>query len=740
MMQIQNIFNKGRFIYTFERLNDGSLSIKEDKNFWPYWFEPSNEGKFISYDGRKLKKVLASDPYEVGKNRSTESYESDILYPKRYLIDKIPVFEKGLIKYFFVDIEIHCKDFPDIRRAEDPISCITLYNSLDKQLHTWFLLEWPDEELMLEDFVNYIKDEAPDLLMAWNVEFDYTYLHNRIKEFPAKISPLGMIRRGKDETNYPAGISIVDYKGLFEKITLNKRRSYALDYIAQEDLGEEAWKVTKFGNIDQDVKDKNINDILRMIKLEEKFKVIAQFDEMRRFAKCVWEDLPQEHIRREGRLTKVSNNSKIIDMIVLQEARQKNIILPKKSPDSEKEEFEGAFRETYRTGVFNDLGKYDLSGAYLYAITDLCLDSSNILSDNEYNDHLIVGKDNIVEVKVTDRLSNNVLHTYPIKQDEDALLPVVIKKLVTERNKYRELAKKNPDDEIIDQKYKAMKTIVLSCWGVMGNQYFRLYDSRIAAMITSVIRDLLHYVKSELEKLGFGVIYIDTDSFFILDKGKDISQTLNNLVQAWSKNRFNKGSSIRFEYEGHFENILILSKCHYYGYLKGKTKPEIKGVEVKKSSSSKYEAGFQDTLINKVLKGTNKNNVINWIEQEMQYIKSLPIQQIAFPCKIMNDNYKNEPIFVRAYNNSREIFKDSFNPNKGELFYYIFVKPIGEDKNGKPRDVLAFLPDIKIKELDKIVDYDEVIRRNIRSKAETIFEVMGWGNLNDGLNGQTALW
>ncbi len=734
-MKIQNIFNKGRFIYTFERLDDGALSIKEDKEFWPYYFEPSNDGSYISYDNRRLKKVLASDPYEIGKNRSPSSYESDIIYTKRYLIDKVATIEKGLVKYFFVDIEIHCKDFPDIHKALDPISCITIYNSVDNQLYTWFLPEWPNEELMLEDFVNYVKDEAPDLFMAWNVEFDYTYLHNRIKDFPARISPIGMTRMGKDKTYFPAGISVVDYKGLFEKITLNKRRSYALDYIAQEDLGEQPWKVTKFGVVDQDVKDKNINDILRMMKLEEKFKAIPQFDEMRRFAKCLWEDLPQEHIRREGRLTTVSNNSKIIDQIVLQEARLKNIILPKKSPDSEKEEFEGAFRESYKTGVFTDLGKYDLSGAYLYAITDLCLDTSNIVEDQI---------NNTVVVNITDRLSGNVSKTYYVTQNEDALLPTVIRKLVTERNKYRKLAKENPDDEMIDLKYKAMKTIVLSCWGVMGNQYFRLYDNRIASMITSAIRDLLHYVKSELEKLGYEVIYIDTDSFFILDKGKDISKLLNEIIQTWSQNRFGKPSSIRFDYEGHFKSILILSKCHYYGYLEGKAKPEIKGVEVKKSSSSKYEAGFQDSLINKVLKGAKKGAVVEWIEQEIDAIKNLPIQQVSFPCKIMNDNYVNVPIFVRAYNNSRELFKDSFNPNKGELFYYVFVKPLGEDKNGKPRDVIAFLPepDLSKYSFGKVVkiDYDEVIRRNIRTKAETIFEVMGWGTLDDGLNGQTSLW
>jgi len=739
-LQLQNIANKYHNIYTFERLDDGTLKIREHQDFYPYYYEPALGGDFKTYDGKRARKIVVSNPGDIAKQRTEQSYESDIAYPKRYLIDEVDTILPSKPKYLFIDIEIKAKDFPDITKAEDPISCVTIYNSYAKEYITWYSPEWGDEWDMLEDVVHYIKTEEPDLFMAWNVDFDYTYLVNRLEKdgvnFAEAISPISQNRMGKNGVFYPAGISIVDYMGLYEKVTLGKKRSYALDYIAQEDLGEESWGNATFGEINAEIKAKNINDIKRMVALEAKYKLIPHFDEIRRFAKCYWEDLPNEHVTRDGKTMVVSNNSKVIDMILLEEARKLGVLLPKKTKDSEKDEFEGAYRDTLKTGVFKDLGKYDLSGAYLYAITDLCLDTNNILD---------TASKNTLPVVITDRKTNDAVKTLHLLQKEDALLPTVIRKLVIERNKYRELLKSTsmdaPEYEMIEQKYKAMKGLVLSAWGVIGLQYFRLYDSRIASMITSIVRDLLRYVVTECNKLGHDVVYIDTDSVFLIDKGKNINVLLNELVQRWSQERYKKASSIGFEYEGHFEKILILTKCHYYGYLKSSkgSKKEIKGLEVKRSSSSKYEAQFQDTLINKILNTESLGKIIQWITDETTRIKTLPLKEIGFPCKIMGEYTKSEPIFVRAYANSQALMK-GFKLNKGELFHYIFIKSKGLNKTGKELDVIGITEDTDLSKYGLEVNYDEVIRRTIVNKTENIFEVLGWGSITHILTGQTSLF
>lgn len=750
MINLQNIFNNGKRIYLFERIND-QLRITEDPDFFPYYYEPSDTGTYTAYDGKKVRKIALNNPYDISKLRSNNSYESDIAYTKRYIIDRIDEIGPSKTKYLFIDIEILTKELPDTTKAEYPISCVTIYSNYTKDYNTWFLGEWAENESgMLEDVAHYIKNEQPDCLLAWNIDFDYTYLHHRYLklfniEFAKDLSSIGQSRMGKNNSPYPAGISILDYKGLYEKITLNKKRSYALDYIAQEDLGEKSFNDEHLeegiGNIFKElnplIKQKNQNDVRRMVDLEAKFKVITHFDAIRRFAKCLWEDLPQEKIVRNGKLETVSNNSKIIDTIILNEAHKMGFILPKKPFQQDKEDFEGAYRENLAVGAFENVGKYDLSGAYLYAIIDYCLDSSNI----KEGWHPPTMYDPL-KINVTDRETKDVKNTYFVLQNKKALLPTVVEKLVNEKNTYKDLLKATPSDspdyQQIHQTYLAVKGIVLSSWGVIANQYFRLYDHRVASMITSIVRSLLHYVKTKLVEENFRVLYIDTDSVFVLDQGKNLSDHLNRIVENWSQETFNKPTSITFEYEGTFDKILILRKCHYYGYIKGRKKPEIKGVEIKRSSSSKYEAKFQEELINKVLNKESQEKVSNWVISQLDEIKKLPIKEVSFPAKITNTDYINDPIFVRAWRNSKKLFK-GFEANRGDLFYYIFVESLGVDDNGKEIDVIAFNDSIKLPGIVKI-DWDNVIRRSIKNKTEVIFEVLGWSGIDVLLKGQTTLF
>jgi DNA polymerase elongation subunit (family B) len=236
------------------------------------------------------------------------------------------------------------------------------------------------------------------------------------------------------------------------------------------------------------------------------------------------------------------------------------------------------------------------------------------------------------------------------------------------------------------------------------------------------------------------VIYVDTDSSFVQDGGANISPQLNDLVQEWSLTRFGRPSTIRFEYEGHFDRILILSKCHYYGYLQGVKKPEIKGIEAKRANSCKYEAKFQEELINRVLDGQSKQQVTEWIRSETLAITTFPCEEMAFPSKITAEAYKTTPIFVRAARNSKKRY--GLNIPNGNLFYYVFVRPLGVDEDGNDINVLAFTQDQPVVAKDPAVqiDWDEHIRRCITNKAETIFETMGWGDYEQSLMGQTSLW
>lgn len=1035
-MRILNIHNINRETSLFCRKEDGTQEIIKDNSFFPFYYEYDAQGKCKGYDGTPLKKVIVSNPSDVRKNRSLGSFGSDISFKKLYLTHKIKEIEKAPIRFMFIDIEIQTKELPDIRQAKAPITCISVYDSFNKTVETFWIKNYDSEETLINEFIHYVKQCSPDLILGWNVSFDYNYLHNRIKNFAKRISPVNQDRFAPEEYKYPAGISILDYMSLFKKVFM-REASYALNNISQKYLNDGDWGETDFSQVTDDIKEKNINDVKRLVKLEEKFNLLAYFDEIRRLTKVQWEDLyhnciddksdiltkkgwknyinlsetdtvlslniytgnyewvevkekfvydysgelinvnsrrvnfavtpnhkfpmikthhrgayagekslsfeyanilpnqrrsfilgsngydkgkvdyfsddevkliawiitegsfrtsvrafgggiviyqtkanPEyreeiEHLlnklklkytkfdlgfeipsakatkyrcllnekkeipelffelplyqlrlfideltkgdghyynstgyistanlklaeqyqiicilagynayitsqkrteirgvslkeesivykviyikkdfysasvkkekvsrknysgkvwcistqfhnfvmRRENKVM-ISGNSAIIESLLFEEAKKMNIVLPNKQENVENTSFQGATRESSKTGALFNIGKYDLESAYPSMIINFCLDFQNI----------VTAKDTMTPSDLKDVVDiDGIL----FKQNPNTLVPNMVREILTLKNNLKKELAEHPSEEL-KLKYNAIKAVANSAFGAFGNQYFRLYDNRITSSITYLVRDLLMYTKDELEKKSIETVYWDTDSIFA-DTTVNILPMLNETIQKWGKEKYNKDSiALKYDYEGYFEKLFLLAKCRYIGYLnkkgKGKIEQEVKGVEVKRVSSAKFEGQFQEKLIDMILDKKSREEVEEFIIEQKKALKKAPLEEIAFPIKLSSIVYKGNPIQKRCLDNSRIVFKD-MKIGVGEVFYYIFVKGYGYDKSNKEINVLAFKKGQNIIPRDK-VDFEEMIRRNISAKVETIFEAMKWMQSSDERQGR----
>jgi len=700
-MRLINIYNHKRDIYVFWRDDAGTLKITKQVGFYPYYYELDPHGTFKSFKGESLKRQIVSEPKDINHNRSIEAYEADILFTKRFLIDKVDAIEKCPIKVGFIDIEINAPELPNVQTARYAISCISVYNYLSKSVQTFFLPEFKSEYEMMEAFIAYLQKEKFDILAGWNfTKFDFPYLCNRFPEFAEKISPINKTRYGDGSVYYPAGISIIDYCLWFQKITLNREKMYTLDYIAQKHLKFPPKPKIDFTVLNQALKEHNIYDVKCLAELEDSKKLFEYYDAIRRLTKVEWEDL---HF-----------NSRMIDMLLLEEAKLKHVALPMKPSEErgtleDETEFEGAFREIYATGRFENVYKVDIASAYPYSIISFCLDPANISDCNK----------DCINI-------NNVW----FKQNPDALLPSVTKKLITLKkeigNQKNNTPVNDPNYKDIKQKYDAIKTVVNSAFGVMGNRFFRLYDQRVAGGITFIVRSLLHYTKEKLEAKGCKVVYIDTDGIFYT-ADKDYVDYLNQVIQDWAKETFNKDHvDIVFESEGVYSKILLLALCRYYGIMNkynGEVETEIKGVEMKRKDSTNYLVTFQKTLINKILDNEPKDKIFDWLKNEIANFKNQKLIDISFPCKISksSEDYKSKPIFVRAVENTKE-----FTPKTGDSFYYIFME--GHTEDGKEM-VKAFDED-HLEHINKEeVDWQRLLERNIIMKLTVIFTAMNWNLL-----------
>jgi len=702
-LPILNISNNRRDLYLFTRNESGVQDIQKVSDFFPFYFEKTSlKTTTYSYDSVPLRKVIVSEPKEITKSKSANSYSSDIKFPVNYLIHKVDSITKTNIKYCFLDIEVLCSDIPEENSALYPISCITVFNSFSKETKTWYLGDYTkdsiyNEDKMLEDFVAYIHKERPDLILCWNSAFDYNYLYRRIKDFAKKISPINMQRLGVEEDiYYPAGISIIDYLKWFKKVFM-REGSYQLEYIAQKRLGRPkkySNKDVDFSKLNDTIKLRNVDDVSIMCELEEKYQIIPYFDEIRRLCKCQFEDL--------------IFNSRIIEMLLFTEAKKQNIILPNKPKQDDVEEgtFEGAARDLSAPGLYENVGEFDLASAYPQMIVNFCLDSRNIKETKE---------ENCIEI-------NGVY----FKQDQNALLPLVIKPLLISKDKLKKEVKENPNDKTLAIKYDAIKGMVNSAFGICGLPYFRLFNLHVASSITFLVRDLLMYVKEKIELDGLRVIYYDTDALMITTK-ENIVDRLNQYVKDWALEKYGKNDiTLIFDWKGYFDKLFLLSTCHYYGILHGKKEPILKGIEGKRSSSSKYEAYFQLELLNKIVNDGNNIEVEKWVQGEVERIKTLPLEEVAFPCKIANKVYVNVPVFKRALDTTQKINK-KFKVSKGEQFFYIYMQN---------KEVLAFTSEDKDFIDRSKIDWNFMIERSIFTKALKIFNAMKWTLQKNILQGE----
>lgn len=718
---LQNIHAHFSEIYYTVR-EDSNLNVNHIKGFTPFFYEPDSNGKFVGFDGTKLTKIHCNDPKEIRQMRSSNSYEADVDYRKRYVIETIDEIPESKTRYILYDIEVKVGDeFPDPTEAKYPVTFIVAWDNYANRYRTFDYRDYDSEYAMIADFCAYIKERSPDLLLAWNQDgFDYPYLYNRFNDFATKISPIDKEQwKGRDNPAYPALISIIDLLSLDYKYTLGKRESYALDSVLLEEFpNEKTWGEQDWSD-DDSVKEKCLNDVKRMVKLIEKFDYINHFDEIRRATCCLWEDIPP---KRVGYVWQ-SNNSKPIDSMFLKEAKRLNIILPSKKQNLETEKYDGAYREVFKKGSMKDVSKYDLSSAYPSAIVDFCLDPANLCQESEDG----------LKIDVNDRVTGDVKYTYYFKQESDAILPTVIKKLLGMKDSLKQTLEDDPTNKILETKYATVKALINSIYGVLGNKYFRLYKKEVAETDTFLIRDLLHYVKDKIEGKGYKVIYIDTDSFFVEGK-ENISHLLNRYVLEWGMDKYRKKVNIKFDYEGHFEKLFILTLCRYTGYIRkpnGELKQETKGIQAKRKDATKLTKKFQEELLEFILNGANKEEIIAWVKKPIDEIEKNDIFDIGKPVKIQKprEDYKKKEIFFRALENNEKINVD-LKKKIGEKFYWINIEEgSGNDTNMKDTeiDILAFDEENYKHIEDFQIDYKSIIETQILNVLVPIFTNLNWG-------------
>ena len=658
-----------------------------------------------------------------------------------YIAESFPSdieFDIKNINILNIDIECECEDgFPEPTEAEERVNAITMKLFGDNKTHVIgidnfdFKTDNPDivyhkcrhEKELLTTFMNLWDELEPDIITGWNVEtFDISYLVNRIwKLFDwdtvKKLSPHELITSRewlymgqKKMISYNiAGVAILDYLEMYKKFTYITRETYRLDHIAEIELGKKKLDYSEFGamhlfyrNDYQKFLEYNIRDTELVEQLDNKLQLMELVITMAYQAKCNYED--------------VFGSVRYWDLLIFNFLRKRNVIPPPKKL-AQDSRIVGAYVKEPQVGQHKWVMSFDLNSLYPHLIMQYNM-SPDTYQRKIFNQDISVKKLLEGEVDLSMLTNTTVTPNSAIfRTDKQGFLPELLEEMYDQRvlfkrkmiqaqqeleNTSKDNTRKRTELEYDIVKYHnnqmVRKISLNSCYGALGNQYFRYFNREIAEGITTagqlsikwIEKAVNDYLNKLLDTNDDYVVAIDTDSIYVVfDKLVSRVNPKNpiDFLDTVAKEKIEPMMSESYEelasYVNAYQNKMDMSreviadkgiwtaKKRYIlnvhdseGVRYKKPKLKMMGIETAKSSTPMWCRKKLEEGLKVVMSGT-ESDVWEFITNARNEFGRLPIEEISFPRGVQN---------VRKYHNAASIYKKGTPIHvRGSLLYNNFL-------------------------------------------------------------------
>ena len=708
--------------------------------------------------GENLQKVFVTSYTDIIQIKDTiPTWEADLSYVNRFLIDNeiysgVDVFEKQIIpsKYNaefrigYLDIET-MYDGGTNKDMIKPINSIAYYDNYE---HKFYVFSYhpkykkansiydldstllnekipihetivSNESELLLNFLNHIEQQNPDVFVAWNANFDITYIIRRLEYLglnPERLSPLKRFYYKKHpKGNRPeaviVGRPVIDLLQGYKRLKWNQIESFSLENVGKREfnMGKikyDGWIKDFWENNFETFLKYNIRDVELMIAINKKYDVIDLLLKLKRISGCSLND--------------VNYNSKMLDIYILRQCRNKYILPSKKYFKNNNEHtYEGGLVLNPKIGIFKNVIALDMKSLY----------PSIMLSFNTSYETITKEKNNVIS------LPNNINF-----KKQESISKEILLNLLNKRNQIRDKMKlvENHDKLKFLQLYKtqyAYKTFTNSMYGVFAYPSFRLYNKDIAASITFMGRWLLDKVQAYVESRGYEIVRGDTDSILVLSElnkeksialGKILEEEINEKLKEWCIEFQNNTEYLQIKFETLYGLFFSSKERKLYAgnitwdWQKGNVNEiQIKGFASKRSDRSLFSRNLQKTLFKMIFDKKTTIEIIDYIKSEIRKIlnNEYPFEYIGIPKAISKDidDYKVTNPWIRGIKYSQKNINGFVFSGKP---YLLYIKNLNTDvvcfnnENELP-------PDIKL-DYDKFLDVSVI---KILSKILKVLEI-----------------
>ena len=729
-------------------------------------------------------------------------------------------FDRSKIRVHNIDIEVASdQGFPEPDQAAHPVISIAIKDSILDTYFVWALgdydvdksimktsqvryMKCADEYNLLKQFVQFWFEEhtCPDAVTGWNIRtFDIPYLVNRInrilgEDYVKKLSPWGMVeekmvsmQKRMVQIYDIMGIAQIDYMDIFKKFgySFGPQESYRLDHIAWVVLGERKLEYdgslhTLYMTDHQKFIDYNIRDVDLVDRMEDKIAMITLTMTMAYKAGVNYSD--------------TMGTVGIWDSFIHRYLLAQGIVVPP-NKESYKTDYEGGYVKEPQCGVHDWVCSFDVNSLYPNIIVQWNMSPETILKgkiEPGINvDKILSGyvaenaKKNNMSMAATGQYFDNSKQGFMPKIIEELYDErTVIKKKMIESKKELEKCDKNNKAEVYrierdiahyENQQLAIKILLNSLYGALGNKYFRYFTMEIAEGITitgqAIIKWAEKYVNAFLNKtLNTNkdyVIAIDTDSVYagladlvnkfvpdadtskkvdFLDKScAHIEKEVLDVAFKQLKENCNAFKlRISMKREGIANRGIWTAKKRYIlnvwdneGVRYAKPKLKIMGIEaIKSSTPAPCREAFED-LFQILINGTEYETQ-QFIQNFRNKFDSLPVEEKAFPRGVSGVKQyadskliykKGTPINSRAALLHNHLIKEHGLQNKyevikeGEKIKYVYLNP----RNPLKEDVIGFVEVLPPEfGLHKYIDNDTQFEKAFLDPAKIILDSIGW--------------
>lgn len=618
---------------------------------------------------RELLKVYCTKPSEVPViSRAVRDglgigcYEFETPFKYRYMIDK------GLWPMDWVHYEADGDELVSIERATgEPGSLralafdIEVHNpagSTDPARDSVIMVSWADEKgagvlstkpnhgvskvfsdeaALLTGFCDMLKQKDIELLLGYNSDlYDLPYMKERSRrlriDFPVGRDGLTVRKRG--------GGLVVSKVGGRVHIDLYRVATF-LDRIGAMNLPR-----YKLEDVYAELAGKPKRDIKKadIWKVWDKGDIADLAAYSRDDAECTW-FIGKQWVPLEIALSRASGlplfeavratTGSMVEQLLMRHAAGRSEITPNRPGFGEvteraAETFVGAYVKTPPPGIYSNVAVFDFRSLYPSIIIAHNIDPATLNCD-------CCKKDGHV---------SPAGHRFCVKRQ--GVIPETLKELIDARAKLKAFMKKmDPKSTqwaIADNHQWALKIIANSFYGYLGFSRSRWYSREAAESVTAWGRQYIQQTIEKVEKAGYGVLYADTDSIFLLlgeRKKEDAMALLTEL---------NKGlpEVMMLELEGFYPRAVFVSKKaeekgakKKYAMIDEGGKIKIKGFELVRRDWAKIARKTQRRVLEAILKAGSAHKAVEIVRNVIADIKAgkVPLDDMVIYTQLRKEVY-----------------------------------------------------------------------------------------------------